>query len=122
MSFNRFALSENIRHYRKKRGLTQESLSEKIGKTPTFLSYIESGIRGISVESLVDIANALNVTVDMLLKESLETSALVMNNEFAAVLGDCTGYEQAILKEVLVTVKTTIRDNRELFYQCYRRR
>ena len=114
MPLNNFALGKKIRHYRKKRGLSQSSLSELIDKSPTYLSYVESGLRCISLDTMVDLANALNVTSDALLKDSLVNSSLAMNNEFAAVLGDCSEYEQKILLEVLLAVKSSIRANERI--------
>ena len=111
MPLNNFALGKNIRHFRKKRGLSQSYLSELIDRSPTYLSYVESGMRCISLDTLVDLANALNVTSDALLKESLTNSALVMTKEFAAVLGDCTDNEQRILLEVMIAVKASMRTN-----------
>ena len=122
MPLNNHALGKSIRYYRKKRGFSQSSLSELVDKSPTYLSYIESGLRCISLDTLVDLANALNVTADILLKESLKNQAAVMRNEFAEILSDCTDYEQRILLEVLIAVKTSVRTNKVLFYQCYSRR
>ncbi len=122
MPLNIIALGRNIRHYRKKRGLSQSYLSELIDKSPTYLSYVESGMRCVSLDTLVDLANALNTTSDALLKESLTNSVLVMNNEFAAVLGDCSEYEQRIFLEVIIALKGSIRSNKSLFFQCYQRR
>ncbi len=122
MPLNNHALGKSIRYYRKKRGYSQSSLSELVDKSPTYLSYIESGLRCISLDTLVDLANALNVTADILLKESLKNQAAVMRNEFAEILSDCTDYEQRILLEVLIAVKASVRTNKVLFYQCYSRR
>ena len=119
MPLNSFALGRNIRHYRKKRGWSQIQLSEKIDKSPTFLSYVESGMRCISLDTLVDLANVLNVPTDALLKGSLSNASIVMNNEFAVALGDCSDYEQKILLDMLLAVKMSIRTNRNLFYRCY---
>ena len=41
MPLNNFALGKNIRHFRKKRGLSQSYLSELIDRSPTYLSYVE---------------------------------------------------------------------------------
>ena len=121
MSLNNFALGKTIRHYRKKRGMSQSYLSEKIEKSPTYLSYVESGLRGISLETLIDLANALNVTTDALLKDSLNNSTLVMNNELANIVGDCSSYEQKILLEVIIAVKASIRNNKGLFNTVFLR-
>ena len=122
MPLNNHALGKSIRYYRKKRDYSQSSLSELVDKSPTYLSYIESGLRCISLDTLVDLANALNVTADILLRESLKNQAAVMRAEFAEILADCTDYEQRILLEVLIAVKASVRTNKVLFYQCYSRR
>lgn len=109
MPVNNFALGKKIRHYRKKRGLSQSYLSELIDKSPTYLSYVESGMRCISVDTLVDLANALNVTSDALLMDSLINTSVAMRNEFAAILGDCSEQERKILLDVIDAVKASIR-------------
>ena len=52
-----------VNYYRRLRGLTQEKLSEMIGKDPTFLAGIEAPNvhRGLSLDTLFDIAVALDV-------------------------------------------------------------
>ena len=119
MPLNHRAFGNSIRHFRTKRGLSQSYLSELIDKSPTYISYVESGLRCISLDTLVDLANVLNVTADNLLKDSLNNTALIINNDFAAALTDCTEYEQKILLEVILAVKASIRSNSRLFYRCY---
>lgn len=65
MPLNNYAFGKSIRYFRKKRGLSQSYLSELIDKSPSYISYVESGLRCISLDTLVDIANALNVTADI---------------------------------------------------------
>lgn len=52
---------DNIRKYRKLRKLSQADLSEKIGITEKYLSAIETGKKWGSFETLVSLANALEV-------------------------------------------------------------
>ena len=56
-------LSLNISHYRKKTGLSQMQLAEKIGISRTHLSQIEAPniIRAFSINVLFDIADTLEV-------------------------------------------------------------
>ena len=54
----------NILYYRKERRLTQEQLSEMCGEdgiNRTFLQRIETGVSSCSVDTLIDIANALDI-------------------------------------------------------------
>lgn len=62
-------LGINIAYYRKKKGLTQEQLAEKVGVSRTHLSSIEAPniIRAFSIELLFDIADALEIDVYKLL-------------------------------------------------------
>ncbi|MEE1218567.1 MAG: helix-turn-helix transcriptional regulator [Ruminococcus sp.] len=59
----------NISYYRKKKGLTQEQLAEKIGISRSHLSAIEAPniVKSFSIELLFDIANALDIEVYKLL-------------------------------------------------------
>lgn len=59
----------NIAYYRKLAGLSQLQLAENIGISRTHMSNIEAPNMptSISLETLLDIADALNVTASMLL-------------------------------------------------------
>lgn len=60
----------NISYYRKKSGLTQEQLAEKVDISRTHLSNIEAQNMeiGISLELLFEIADALNIDISKLLE------------------------------------------------------
>ena len=61
-------LGLNIAFYRKKKGLTQESLAEAVGISRTHMSNIEATKveKSLSLEVLFDIADALGVEVGKL--------------------------------------------------------
>lgn len=113
MSINYVALGKRIREARKKRGLTQVDLAERTFCTGSYLSYIENGTKCISLELLVDVANALNVSADMLLFDCLENTVTVSNHAFVEVLNDCSEYEKLILLETAAALKSAIRNNRK---------
>ncbi len=60
-------MGRRIMDRRKKFGLTQEALAEKSELTTQFVSYAESGKRGMRPENLMKIAAALGVSTDYLL-------------------------------------------------------
>ena len=64
------ALGEKIRKKRQSTGLSQDAVSEKIGLSESFYGHIERGDRKLSVESLVKIADYLDLSLDFLLMES----------------------------------------------------
>ena len=65
-------LGQRIRRQRKLMGLTQKEVAERAGISLPFYGHIERGTRKASLETTVDIANALGVSTDMLLQESLD--------------------------------------------------
>ena len=67
-------LGIQIRAQRKHFRLTQEELAEQAGISLSFLGHIERGSRKASIETLVSLANALNISTDTLLQGSLINS------------------------------------------------
>lgn len=64
-------LGLKIAYYRKKAGYTQEMLAEKVGISLNFLAQVE-GIgttRGVSLETLFKIAEALDIPPSKLLED-----------------------------------------------------
>ncbi|MDF9612858.1 helix-turn-helix transcriptional regulator [Bacillus cereus] len=60
-------VGENIRFLRKKRGLTQEELAERINLQQAYIGGIERGERNISMLTLEKIAIGLKVSPDKIL-------------------------------------------------------
>lgn len=62
-----------IAYYRKKKGYTQANLAERIGMSTAYLGQIERGNRGnsFSLETLYQIADALEIDVNLLLKSEI---------------------------------------------------
>ena len=57
MELDRCLVGKRIKKYRKRQGLSQEALAEKMDCSPTHISYIENGNRSLSLESFIAIAN-----------------------------------------------------------------
>ena len=62
------SVGDRIREIREGRKLTQDQLAEKTSISKGFLSDVENGKRNVSSEYLLRIANALNASVDYLLR------------------------------------------------------
>ena len=62
MTINNMAIGKRIQNIRKRRGLSQFSLSELVDLSPGYISYIETGVKSMSLDTLVSIANALQVS------------------------------------------------------------
>lgn len=64
-------LGLKIAYYRKKRGYTQESFAEKVGISLNFLAQVEGTgtVRGVSLETLFKMADALQVAPSKFLED-----------------------------------------------------
>ena len=98
-----------VRRLRKAKGLTQPEFSEQ---EPSNISHIERGATKLSLPTLVSIANALDVTVDELLCDSLTASGGVFEQEVAQLLSDCSLQELKIITETVRTLKESLRKHR----------
>lgn len=121
MQINYQILGTKIKSLRKKKKLSQQTLSELIDISPTYMSYIESGLRSMSLETLVALANTLDVTTDTLLSESLKHNTRAYTNEITEVISDCNEYERRILFENLKATKKVLKDNRYLIQRFHRK-
>lgn len=60
-------IGENIRRIRTERNMTQLALAEKSGVSAQMINQIEWGAKGLSVQTLIRIANALQCSTDEIL-------------------------------------------------------
>lgn len=75
-------IGKNIAGLRKKKGLTQQELAERVNYSDKSISKWELGYAAPSIDILIDIASFFGVTVDYLLKEQSEESiADTINSE-----------------------------------------
>ncbi|MEK6645670.1 MAG: helix-turn-helix transcriptional regulator [Candidatus Firestonebacteria bacterium] len=65
-------IGKRIREERKKLGLTQEELAEKISIHPAFLGQIERGTKKASIVTIQCVAKALNITTGKLFAEDTD--------------------------------------------------
>lgn len=75
MQPNYVALGDQVRKYRKLMGMNQHQLADAAGLAPTMVSKIECGSykdRGMSIATLVKIAEALGTSPMRLLEASLQ--------------------------------------------------
>lgn len=112
MALNYISIGQKIKAIRRRKGLSQLTLSELIDRSPTYISYIECGAKSMSLDTFILLVNALNITADELLMDNLENTIKVTNHEFAALLSDCSDYEKRILFDVITAAKKSIRENR----------
>lgn len=80
------AIGRRIKLAREQRGLTQEELAEALDMSPMHISVLERGAKPPKLETLVNIANVLHVSADLLLQDVIECSAEPFHAETVAEL------------------------------------
>ena len=115
MTLDYEAIGKRIKSTRLKKKLTQEKLSEMIDISPSHLSNIETGSTRVSLTTIVKLANALEVTVDNLLCDSLTHSRVQFEEDFSRLLEDCNEYELRMIVEMAEALKTSLRRGNALY-------
>lgn len=69
----RVCVANNVKHYRAAKGISQERTALEAGIDRTMLSKIERAITNPSLDTLLKLANYLDVTVSELLREDART-------------------------------------------------
>ena len=108
------AIGKRIKIARIKADLTQERLAEAVEISPTHMSNIETGTTRVSLSAIVSLANALSVTVDDLLCDSVVKAKVQFEKDIAAVLDDCDEHEIRIIKDMAQALKETLRRDANL--------
>lgn len=81
------ALGDKIRRQRQQKNLTQEKLAEKVDISESFMGHIERGDRKLSIDTLVKIAQELDISIDYLLLDTIKMEPDVYLNEIVSTLG-----------------------------------
>ncbi len=82
-------LSSKLREIRLSKGLTQEYVATMANVNVSHISNIENNRVKVSLQTLVCICNALEVTVDYVLSKEYSQSASVLDNEILKELHSC---------------------------------
>lgn len=108
------AIGKRIKIARIRADLTQERLAEIVELSPTHLSNIETGTTRVSLTAIVNLANALSITVDDLLCDSVIQAKPQFEKDIAAILEDCDEYEIRMIKDMAQALKETLRRDAHL--------
>ncbi|MCC8131040.1 MAG: helix-turn-helix domain-containing protein [Ruminococcus sp.] len=96
---------QRIGYLRKQKGISQEELAEKVNLSREFISMVENNKMGLGVDSLVNIANSLEVSADDILVDCLEYSTSTADSELHRLLLDCNETEEYILTQTAKVLK-----------------
>ena len=113
MELNYALIGARIKRIRKSQKLTQERLSEMAGISPQHMSQIESAKTKLSLPTLINICNALNVSANKILCDLLSADNIEqIGADIAETFKDCTADEIYLMLSVADSVKRSIRTKR----------
>lgn len=102
-------IGRRIRAVRMEYGTSQEALAEKAGVGTSHISHIETGKSIASLQTFVDILNALNCSADELLCIEVKKARPIYDSWIAEQLADCSQDEIKLITELILTTKDTLR-------------
>ena len=98
---DRIALGSRVRESRKKAKYTQEVLAEKADIAVTYLGEIERGEKTPSLDVLLALANALSVSCDYLLRDSIAGGSVYVDADISRKLSGLS-YKQKLAAEAIL--------------------
>ena len=116
MKINYKHMGKIIKKKRKDKHITQKELSSIINKSVTHISKIEQGTTKASLQTIIDIADALNTSVDEILQNNvMKTAKIKLIEEYEDIFRGCNFEEQRFLIENLKFTKYQLKDMQNSF-------
>ena len=98
---NYSSVGKNIKKYRVERKMTQDILAIKTGLTRSYVGMLERGEKMPSLETFINILNALEVSADMVLCDVLVTGYKVKDSLLSEKLSKVSREERARINDVV---------------------
>lgn len=103
------SIGKKIKENRRSLGITQEVLAERVNVSIPHISRIECGFSSPSLQTLVDICNVLDITIDDLMQDSLSARPGI-SRQMEVLLSDCSGKELSFLANVIPVLLRELRN------------
>ena len=95
------SIGKNIRKFRINKKLSQADLAEKAGLSMNYVGAIERGEKIPSLDALIEIMNALEISADMILCDVIHTGYEVKNSLLNDKLNKLSPEDQARIYDVI---------------------
>ena len=103
------AIGKRVQNRRTAQKISQAELAKKISVTSPHISNIERGKTKVSLPTLIEIARALNTTLDDLVCDSLPEAKDVILGDFSDTLRSCSNQELGIISDVTKALLQSMR-------------
>ena len=109
ISMNQKAIGRRIKAAREKKQLTQEQLAELVDLSPMHVSVIERGVKLPKLETLINIANVLNVSADVLLQDVVHNQTKLCASEASELIKQLPQEDQ---RRVLAALRSFVESTK----------
>jgi transcriptional regulator with XRE-family HTH domain len=96
-------LGKVVQQLRKEKGLTQTELAQKIGKSMRLITYFERGVANVSLDTLYDIAKALDVPVSEIFLRSENKLQDPNITLLMSQVEELSSKDQAVILDIIAT-------------------
>lgn len=100
---DKLTMGDRIKETRKKQGLTQEQLAEKLDISLEYISQIERGLKIPSMQLFIKLVSVLDVSADYLLRDSVSTRNLYGDKQLGSKLERLTPKQRVALEALIDT-------------------
>lgn len=113
MQVNYKDIGNRIKYERKKQKITQEKLAEMCNISISHMSNIENANTKLSLPVLIEIANALNCSIDYLVCNSLKNNTVISDMIITDILEDCSNNQKSIIMDTIISLKESLKKHKE---------
>lgn len=113
MNLDYNAIGIRVREKRIKKKMSQFELANEIGVSSPHISNIERGKTKVSLPTLINIANALDTTLDELVCDNVSEARGVLIKEIADEIENCNAEEVKIVTDVVKALMISLRMRRD---------
>ena len=94
-----------LKQHRKELGYTQADMAEKLGISEKYVSRIETGIGGISKETLAKYMNILGISPNVMYKEFIKNPKVQQEIEISESLSELSTEKLELILEIAKKLK-----------------
>lgn len=105
------SIGRNIRKYRLIKKLRQEDLAEKADLSTNYVGALERGEKIPSLETLINIINALGVSSDMILADVVDVGYTVKDSLLAEKLDKLSAEDR---KNIYDVIDTMVKNSKQI--------
>ena len=97
-------VGSRIRKFRSNQGITQEELAFRINTSTSYISNIERGIKKPSLQKLIEIAEAIHVTINELIYDPASEGDIYFDKELIRIIACCDPEKQKKLTKSIADI------------------